>query len=385
MDTFVVEKLIRTIKKNYIQKYLEENNVNGENNLSEGQIEEVYEIFRGNIADGKYDDPIVNNTVGFYYHSLFDFKNSEKYYLFAVDQNYPMAMLNLGNLYYLNKKYDLVEVYMKMAFDNGIVEAGYLLGVICDEQNKLDLAEKYLLMCYDDSNVKLVYLLGNVYYKLGKFEIAESYYLKAVGVNNGEAANNLACIYLSRDERDLAEKYYLIAIEQGCTCAEYNLGFLYQISKKYDLAEKYYLNTLERNPNCVDTMRNLATTYHQSAQYELAEKFYLKAVSKNDRDSLFNLEILYEGNILKLFDSLGKLLVEGSKNDVLVEKYEELSGKYVVRCFQNKKKLLVRLNYCSICMEDDVPTIPMECVHYFCFECYVNLNCCPICEIEKYI
>ncbi|AYV81001.1 MAG: hypothetical protein Harvfovirus13_7 [Harvfovirus sp.] len=354
-------------------------------NQGKYDISEKYYLM--GINDVKEFDENYYSAIG-HLATVYGYQNkmelAEKYHLIAIESGTKissMSMQKLGNLYCLNKKYDLAEKYLKMALDNGSdsASAGYILGTIYDEQEKFDLAEKYLLMNLAEDNIKMVHLLGNVYFKQNKYEMAEIYYLKATGMNHCDSMNNLACIYLQQSKGDLAEKYFLMAIEHGSLCAEYNLAHYYQSVEKYDFAEEYYLKSLRRDENCVDTIRNLGYLYHKTENYDLAEKFYVKGVCFNDSDCLFNLEILYEGNILKLYDTLKSF---SSYSSVCENRLKELANEYVMRCFNNKKKLLSKIDHCEICFEDDVVVIPMECVHYYCLNCYVNLSKCPLCELE---
>jgi hypothetical protein len=67
-------------------------------------------------------------------------------------------------------------------------------------------------------------------------------------------------------------------------------------------------------------------------------------------------------------------------------KYENISIVYKVlknninyQILNRKLKELSKIDTCPVCMDDQIITIPIECCHYYCRNCYINLYKCAIC------
>lgn len=50
-------------------------------------------------------------------------------------------------------------------------------------------------------------------------------------------------------------------------------------------------------------------------------------------------------------------------------------------CFENKKNLLSKIDKCPICLDTKL-TIPKECAHHYCCDCFVKIDTCAICKLE---
>ena len=165
---------------------------------------------------------------GLIYSYLNQFKESEKYYLKAIEKGNSMAMYNLAILY--------------------------------DNQDKPELAEKYYLQAIEKGHSDAMNNLANLYNNQNKPELAEKYYLQAIEKGHSEAMYNLAILYNNQDKPELAEKYYLQAIEKGRSEAMYNLAILYNNQDKPELAEKYYFQAIEKGHS--GAMNTLAVLYY---------------------------------------------------------------------------------------------------------------------------
>ena len=115
--------------------------------------------------------------------------------------------------------------------------------------------------------------------------------------------------------------------------------------------------------------------HENPGKYDLAEKYYLIAIGKDHIGAMNNLEILCN-NKLKLYNCLIKLQ---QKSDIINNKINELKKIRKIHCFDNKRKLLSKTDTCPICLENTL-VIPKECAHFYCSDCYVEINECSICK-----
>ena len=65
------------------------------------------------------------------------------------------------------------------------------------------------------------------------------------------------------------------------------------------------------------------------------------------------------------------------ENISIVQKVLKNNRNYQI--LNTKLKELSKIDTCPVCMDDKIITIPTECCHYYCKNCYINLDKCAIC------
>jgi len=278
----------------------------------------------------------------------------------------------------------MTEINEMDKIDNIIVATQYyLMAQKYKKEGKLEDAEKYYLMAIEKKDSRAMNDLGIFYHKQRELQLAEKYYLMAISYDK-KYSNNLGILYAEENNFALAEKYYLIAIENNDHKALNNLGNLYKKQHKYNLAEKYYLESIQKE--CKSrTMHNLALIYKEQKKRDLAEKYLLESI-QCDNDSLVtsdsaidDLSRMYGNNYIKLYYKLSSL--NNNNNNTLKEKLADLLKSKSVKNFHNKLKFLSKNGSCPICLDDNVITIPLECAHFYCCDCYSRQHkICALCD-----
>jgi len=229
-----------------------------------------------------------------------------------------------------------------MAIELDSISAMINLGSMSIKDGKLDLAEKYFLMC------------------------VEKAFGENIPVNINVALNCLGCIYFKQKKYRDAEKYFLIAIENKNALSMVYLAMMY---------EAEYLILLPDSEK--DTRVNRLKYFEKIGKLEIIEKYYMMAINANSFLGLKKLEGLYDFNKYKLATKLSMLT---PSSHIGKSRLAELMNDKSIRIFTNKYNLLSKKESCPICYEENTTLIPMECVHYYCSDCYLILNKCAMCE-----
>lgn len=231
-------------------------------------------------------------------------------------ENDVRAKCVLGIIYRNMKKYDIAEKYLLSAIEknhfNSINELASLYKFLGNFKN----SEKYYLLALqkEPKNDDIIYNLALLYEHFNHYELAEKYYLLAISYNNIFAANNLGILYYEQNKLDLAEKYYLLASQSGYQNSLYNLANLYHHTKKFKLSEFYY-SSIFNILNINDIIRLIFIQYHLYHNNEnidnininnnndkstLAYDYYLKA--KFNERYLHNSQIKYIYNNINIYE-----------------------------------------------------------------------------------
>ena len=218
------------------------------------------------------------------------------------------------------------------------------LGVIYEEQKLYKKMKKYYELAIRNSSIDAMNNLGYYYYKIeNKFELAKKYL--ELGVKNLDpyAMNNLGLVYYHNGYYENAKDYYLKAINYEVPEAYNNLGlYYYEIEKSNKVAKIYFLEALQRNSNLSHTNIKLITTPLE--RYVLFKQYNIPFTEEKDR---------------------------------------------AINIFINRVNLFGETRECTICFEE-YTNIPLECCHYFCVNCYLNIitednkTGCPVCRLNIY-
>lgn len=226
------------------------------------------------------------------------------------------------------------------------------------------------------NNIILLNYLGLYYnYKTRDLNTAKKYYLLAIDKNCDMAMNNLGVLHMEKEQYVLAEMYFMKAVEKNNADAMNGLGILYKRIGNEEMAEKYYLMAIEKMTHRMSC--NLGLLYHDQKKYDLAEKIFLMAVERNNPDGLLYLKGLCYSTQLKMYHVLVNIK---NKNDLINKKINELKSNKKIIYYENKKVNMTKIDDCSICFEN-TKLIPRKCAHYYCYNCYVELNECAICRM----
>ena len=318
-----------------------------EKELDKDVLEEVL-----NMAEN--DNIYAMFELGRYYHLSTVNKNYEeavKWYGEAAEQGYPLAQVNLGNMYYagegVEQNYEkAIELYKKAA-EQGNLVAQYNLALKYEwgqgvEQNYEEAAEWYKKAAeqnytFAQNNLGTLYRLGKgvkqdfeeaikwykkaaeqgsdmaqnnlgYMYDVGNgveqnYEEAVKWYRKAAEQGNAAAQNNLGLMYYwgkgVEEDNKKALEWYRKAAEQGNTDAQNNIGIMYEngygVKKNYKKALEWYRKAAEQGNDVAQ--KNLGNLYYNGEKveqnYEEAVKWYRKAAEQGNAAAQSNLGDMY--------------------------------------------------------------------------------------------
>lgn len=125
--------------------------------------------------------------------------------------------------------------------------------------------------------------LGNIYYLNYKYEMARFIYQKAIeqDYNSGDVYTNIGIITSRLDDKKNSIGFFTSAVEKspGNPEARNNLGEYYLSVGDYEGALKEFNEALRLNPKMVQAMINLAIAYTRVKLLDEAEQNYKKAMS----------------------------------------------------------------------------------------------------------
>ena len=262
----------------------------------------------------EYELAELYNLLGILYKAQNQPKESEKYYLDAIEIGERLV----------EKNADAYEPALAMSYNNA--------GVFYSDHGQHEKAEKYYLAAIEiqkrlveknadayESYIAASYNNAGIFYdNQGKPEKAEKYYLAAIEIyerlveKNADAYepylawsyNSAGVFYHKQGQPEKAEKYYLSAIEirerlvkknadayEPYLATSYNnVGAFYKDQGQSEKAEKYYLDAMEiyerlteknaaaYEPYLATSYNNAGAFYSDQGQSEKAEKYYLAAI-----------------------------------------------------------------------------------------------------------
>ena len=327
-------------------------NMKGLNNDTVAEIRRIYEEIYDTFCDTR--------NIG--WSKLYDYAS------FLEDQNDYTKAIKVAeklNWYYSdpdNKvdEYELAELYN-------------LLGILYKAQNQPKESEKYYLDAIEiyerlveknadvyEPDLAWSYNSAGVFYKdQGQPDKAEKYYLAAIEIQkrlvekNADAYesyiaasyNNAGIFYDNQGKPEKAEKYYLAAIEIYERLVEKNAdayepylawsynsaGVFYHKQGQPEKAEKYYLSAIEirerlvkKNADAYEpylawSYNNAGNFYKKQGQSEKAEKYYLDAIEIDERLVEKNVDA-YEPNLAAVYNNAGLFYAKQNQPDK-AEKY----------------------------------------------------------------
>jgi tetratricopeptide (TPR) repeat protein len=294
-----------------------------------------------------YKNADILNIVGLYYYYYNENENAVKYFEMSVEKNNILAMYNLG-FYYFKK------------------------------QNYID-SEKYLLMAYSKGMVSVSYELGYLYSSIKNYKKMCEFYLISINKdNNYESMGNYASYCLNNGDLEKGLLYLKISSDNGNYYATNNLAIYYFNDNNFKEAEKYFLMAFEMNSD-VDLIYNIILLYSKTNNCEELIKyslFYFEKETTRLEIILKHLNKIFNFCQIKLYNFFLKI---NNKNEKIKNILTELEKNNQVIVYKNKIRVFKELNNykkCSLCLEDNVLNIVMNCFHEICIDCYsFNMKC----------
>ena len=267
----------------------------------------------------EYDLGRLYNLLGTLYKAQNQPKESEKYYLGAIEIMKRLVEKN-GDAYEpaLAASYNNAGVFYSDHGQSGKAEKYCLVAIGIKErlvEKNADAYEPDLAMSYNNA--------GAFYHEQGQPEKAKKYYLAAIEIRerlvkkNADAYepalatsyNNAGAFCDDQNQPDKAEKYYLAAIEirerlveknadayePDLATSYNNAGVFHKDHGQPEKAEKYYLTAIEirerlvkknaeaYEPDLAGSYNNAGIFYKKQGQPEKAEKYYLAAIEIRER------------------------------------------------------------------------------------------------------
>ena len=245
--------------------------------------------------------------VGRYYHLNKVNKKVEeavKWYEKAAEQGYPMAQVNLGNMYAngegVEQDYEEAVKWYRKAAEQGYPVAQYNLGIIYAnskgvEQNYEEAAEWYKKAAeqnysFAQNNLGTLYRFGNGVKQ--DFGEAIKWYKKAAEQGSARAQNNLGDMYYNgegvKQNYEEAVKWYRKSAEQGNAAAQNDLGNMYYngegVKQNYEEAVKWYKKSAEQGN--ASAQSNLGYMYYNGygveQDYEEAVRWFRKGAEQGN-------------------------------------------------------------------------------------------------------
>ena len=317
----------------------------------------------------EYDLGSLYNLLGMLYKAQNQPKESEKYYLSAIEIYERLVEKNADAFEPdLAGSYNNAGIFYAIQGQSGKAEKYYLAAIEIRERlvkKNADAYEPDLASSYNNA--------GAFYSDHNQPEKAEKYYLAAIEIRerlaekNADAYeprlagcyNNAGVFYKKQGQSEKAEKYYLAAIEiherlvkknadayEPALATSYNnAGILYAIQGQSGKAEKYFLAAIgirerlvEKNadafePALAGSYNNAGNFYKDQGQSKKAEKYLLAAIEIRERLVEKNVDT-YEPDLATSYNNAGAFYSDHNQPDK-AEKYYLASMEIYERLVDN--------------------------------------------------
>src|SRR5439155_958881 len=193
--------------------------------------------------------------------------------------------------------------------------------------------------------------------------------------------NDMLYLYLGifnfiKKNYDEMKKYYLLAIEKNNMMALNNLAFYYYKNNQFEDMLKYFLIGVDKGDTI--SMNNLAYFYYKEKNYEEMKKYCVMALDKNN----FVLDKSIINQYLDIKFDVGFAL---KFKDYLTNYNYDLLNKFIIAYYKIKdveNLLNISKDKCAICYDIKYMII-LKCKHSVCYECYEQIDKCPLCRNKK--
>lgn len=244
--------------------------------------------------------------------SIQDYKKALKYYKIAANLNNSIAQRSVGYMYKygqgVEKDLDEALVWYSKAADDDYVIAMNDIGTIYENKKKIDKARGWYLKAAKKDNKYGMYNLGDIYSKeenksLYNLDSANYWYKKAAKLGHSGSQVNIGYNYSKgtglEKNVDSAFYWYKKAALQKYYLGEYNLGIMYKngygCEQDYTKAKEWFEKSA--NQGYSNAYYSLGRLYYNGngvdKDYTKAKEWYEKAAEKGDKDAYNNLGIMY--------------------------------------------------------------------------------------------
>uniref|UniRef100_A0A914PJN0 Tetratricopeptide repeat protein n=1 Tax=Panagrolaimus davidi TaxID=227884 RepID=A0A914PJN0_9BILA len=307
---------------------------NGDDDERESMLKQALEIH-------EYNEDFTSLQLGDLFfaaasnHIKLENENTETLYLKALKiyeahqsvENCPSIYILLGDIYEIERKYDLAEFHYQKLLkiyesDNDELEqtgqALRLLVFVCKKQKKFDISLFYsfkALNLYEkefrvyEFEISLIFSnIGSVYKKQGNFKEAIKYYEKTLEIEatnrpnhfrHANALKNLGIVNQNLKDYKEAVLCFLQSLEICKNKSEeeisakvfYNLGMLFFIQKMYDSAERYLEEAIKLHEKNADWDYSVFCENKFAAVLQLYIKVLIKQ-QKYAKAEMYGLRVL---------------------------------------------------------------------------------------------
>jgi hypothetical protein len=295
---------------------------------------------------------IINNCTGLIaYIAMFDY----------ADLAYHIGDIDQSKKYYLqiisNAKDECTDI---------VLDSINNYASILSEEHDYDGATKYYLLGISLGDKRAPGAYGSMLEEQGDLINAKKYYLMGCNLNDPFAMNKYAHLAEKDDDILTAIKYFQLSKD----AIKNNHMYALNREDEEDEEDEEDYND-EDDDECYDNE-------YDDNEYDDAE-FSDESI---DYTTIQNNKVLEYYMLDKLKDKINSTKTKKSK--IVLQKLEDIQNRikelekmYDIHCFKRKMELSTKIDNCTICMSDGVKTIPMECMHVFCYECYAKLHNCP--------
>lgn len=249
----------------------------------------------------------------------------------AADQNFPYALLFLGDIYF-SKEYGLQDInkafdFYHRASEANSIEAQFKLGNIYLNGEyvppNIDKATYYFKLAADQGYALAQYQLGLIYYNKDINKNSDFHDLSEK-INGIKEQYKQSAFYVGKYESpeiDKAIYYFTLAADQGYAFPQYQLGLIY-INKDINKSIHYFKLAAEQNFT--------QAQYQLGQLYEKGEKiqrdldkaiYYYKQASESNTEAYFRLGCIYEYSLFDFNKAIENYTQAASRNHPIAQLY----------------------------------------------------------------
>ena len=257
---------------------------------ADGKYEKAIQEFQRSIAMSPYNENVIEtyDYMANAYLQLGDSRGAEKAYKMAIslDPQREDVYLNLGNLYYDEKKFDQA----KKAYENSVSvypssETYYSLAHCCLGMENTDDAAQYFkkVISMEPESAEGYYGLGMTYAKEGEYEKATKQFEKALELDTDfdDARVELGYALADMGDMDGANKQYEILDKNESSLSSLLYAYMYKVEKpkfaaanngnfNWDLSIRTSVSVLDNYLSEADTEKYFTVKFKFSKEMDIS-------------------------------------------------------------------------------------------------------------------
>ena len=333
--------------------------------------------------------------LGVHYREKKDVSNMLAYLNMASKLKHSDAMYLLGVHYQEKKDVSNMLVHWRKASEQKHSEAMYLLGVHYQEKKDVSNMLVYWRKASEQKHSEAMYHLGKYYQEKKDIPNMIMYYKEASELKDSYAMVELGLFYDEQNDIPNMLKYYEMAVALGNSVAMTNLGFYYHKKKDIPNMVKYWEMAIEHgniivlNNYLSEIVKDNSTIPYDKSKIEMAIRNADLKEKTNDNMNVnvlqkcikYAIHIQDETLFFHLYETYKTSSLTHSQMGIgmTTKPFETFHLFYMGRC------PFVKIETCSVCMEEDKKIIPFDCFwHGYCVMCTFKIKECAICKIPKH-